>query len=272
MRSWDIEINYGIKTGFNEAFIITGAKRAELIAKDPKSEEIIRPILRGRDIKRYASQFADLWILYIPWHFPLHRDPSVNGASERAEAAFRTNYPAIYEHLSCYKTELSNRNRAETGIRYEWYALQRWGANYSEDFSRPKIIWIELTDRPNFFLDEHGYFINNTVFFISGRRLPYLLSFLNSRLCTWYLTKIAATSGVGTTRWIKMYVEQICIPQDVPEDVEARIGSLVLKVQESKEMQIDTGRLEAKIEREIFALFDLSEDEIDTITSASKTR
>ena len=65
LKEWDIQINYGIKTGFNEAFIINGEKRKELIEQDPKSAEIIRPILRGRDIKRYSYDFADLWLLYI---------------------------------------------------------------------------------------------------------------------------------------------------------------------------------------------------------------
>ena len=130
LKEWDIQINYGIKTGFNEAFIINGEKRKELIEQDPKSAEIIRPILRGRDIKRYSYDFADLWLLYIPWHFPLHNDTTVVGASEKAEQAFSSQYPAVYNHLLKYKKQLSNRNKAETGIRYEWYALQRWGANY----------------------------------------------------------------------------------------------------------------------------------------------
>ncbi|MDO5524279.1 MAG: hypothetical protein Q4G48_09585 [Bacteroidia bacterium] len=134
LKDWDIQINYGIKTGFNDAFIITGEKRKELIEKDPKSEEIIRPILRGRDIKRYSYDFADLYLLFIPWHFPLHNDFSITGASEKSEKEFENQYSAVYNHLLEYKDQLSNRNKVETGIRYEWYALQRWGAQYWEDF------------------------------------------------------------------------------------------------------------------------------------------
>ncbi|UZD41216.1 hypothetical protein [Capnocytophaga ochracea] len=133
LKDWDIQINRGILTGFNDAFIIDGKKRTELIAQDPKSAEIIRPILRGREIKRYGYVFADLYLLFIPWHFPLHQiKPEIKGASKEAEKAFENQYPAIYNHLLQYKTELSNRNKAETGIHYEWYALQRWGANYWE--------------------------------------------------------------------------------------------------------------------------------------------
>jgi hypothetical protein len=72
LKEWDISINYGIKTGFNEAFIIDGKKKDELIAEDAKSAEVIKPILRGRDIKRYRTDFADLWLLFIPWHSLVH--------------------------------------------------------------------------------------------------------------------------------------------------------------------------------------------------------
>ncbi|MCL1932734.1 MAG: hypothetical protein FWF53_02825, partial [Candidatus Azobacteroides sp.] len=159
LKDWDIHINYGIKTGFNDAFIISGEKRKELIEQDPKSAEIIRPILRGRDIKRYGYDFADLYLLFIPWHFPLHNDSSITGASEKAEQAFRVQYPAIYNHLLKYKKELSNRNKAETGIRYEWYALQRWGANYWEDFSKQKIIWKRVGSILRFCFDNEKHFV-----------------------------------------------------------------------------------------------------------------
>lgn len=92
--------------------------------------EIISPILRGRDIKRYGYNWAGLYLIWIPWHFPLHLDSSIQGVSEKAEIAFKLQYPSVYQHLLQYKDKLSARNKAETGIRYEWYALQRWGANY----------------------------------------------------------------------------------------------------------------------------------------------
>ncbi|MGV4528432.1 Eco57I restriction-modification methylase domain-containing protein, partial [Ornithobacterium rhinotracheale] len=134
LKDWDINIYRGILTGYNEAFIINGERKDELIAQDPKSAEIIRPLLRGRDIKRYSYEFADLYLLFIPWHFPLHEDTTIKGASLKAEKEFEKQYPAVYNHLLKYKDRLCKRNKAETGIRYEWYALQRWGANYWEDF------------------------------------------------------------------------------------------------------------------------------------------
>ena len=153
-----------------------------MIEQDSKSEEIIRPILRGRDIKRYGYEFADLYLLFIPWHFPLHTDSTIQGASEVAEQAFRQQYSAIYNHLLKYKKELSSRNKAETGIRYEWYVLQRWGANYIDDFSKQKIIYPNMTKFLPFYLDNRGFFQNDKSFMITGNNLAYLTAFFNSKI------------------------------------------------------------------------------------------
>ena len=102
LRDWDINIYRGVLTGFNDAFIIDRKKRDELLAacqteeERQRTDEIIRPILRGRDIKRYEYEWAELWLIYIPWHFPLQTDESIQGASEQAEQAFEELYPTIY--------------------------------------------------------------------------------------------------------------------------------------------------------------------------------
>ena len=136
---------FGIKTGYNKAFIIDEAKREELIVQDPTADEIIKPLLRGRDIKRYQAEWANLYLLFIPWHFPLHENSTITGVSQNAEEQFRENYPSIYNHLLQYKDRLSNRNRAETGIRYEWYALQRCANTYLSEFEKPKIIYPDIS-------------------------------------------------------------------------------------------------------------------------------
>lgn len=104
LKDWDISINYGIKTGFNDAFIIDGKKREELIAADPKSAEIIRPILRGRDIKRYGYDFADLWL--INTH---------NGIKEKGIKPINIeDYPAVKAHLDKFYPDLEKR--ADKGV------------------------------------------------------------------------------------------------------------------------------------------------------------
>ena len=196
LKDWDVQINYGIKTGFNDAFIIDGKKRAELITADPKSAEIIRPILRGRDIKRYHYDFADLWL--INTH---------NGVKDKGVSRINIDdYPAIKMHLDQYWDDIVSR--ADIGDTP--YNLRNCA--YMDDFNKQKIVWIELTNHPNFAIDEEGYVINNTVFFMTGENLKYILAFLNSKICEWYFDKICATSGVGTRRWIKMYIDQIHIP------------------------------------------------------------
>ena len=198
LKDWDINIYRGILTGYNEAFIIDGKKKDELIAEDPKSAEIIRPILRGRDIKRYSYDFADLWLLHIPWHFPLHKHKDIIGASQEAEDAFEQNYPAIYKHLLQHKESLSNRNKAETGIRYEWYALQRWGANYSDDFSKQKIIFQEMVQVPSFILDEKGeYYCLDTARIITGKNLQLLTALMNSKIFFFAVKYFYGGGGLG---------------------------------------------------------------------------
>jgi len=220
LKDWDINIYRGILTGCNEAFIIDKTKRDELVAKDKKSAEIIRPILRGRDIARYQANFADLYLLFIPWHFPLHLDTTITGASKKAEKVFKEEYPAIYGHLSEYKNILSARNIAETGIRYEWYALQRWGANYWDDFSKQKIAWARLmriskndiNDFPRFSLIPKEYYVVDSLCFFTGVDLLYLQGILNSEFAIYYFFNNIAILDDGGMQMRQQFVELMPIP------------------------------------------------------------
>ena len=224
LKDWDIQINYGIKTGFNDAFIISTEKRNEILdnckseEERRRTEELIRPILRGRDIKRYGYDWAGLYLIWIPWHFPLHQDQSIQGASMKAEQAFIEQYPAVYQHLLQYKDKLSARNKAETGIRYEWYALQRWGANYWEDFQKPKIVYNDIAQQLSFALSTNGEYLNNTAYFISSENadlLQYFLFILNSSLMDWYYRTISVQLGEKAVRMFSIYVLKIPIPRTI---------------------------------------------------------
>ena len=210
LKDWDINIYRGVLTGYNEAFIISTEKRDEILAncqtedERTRTAELIRPILRGRDIKRYGYNWANLWLIYIPWHFPLQFDESITGASEKAEIAFQEQYPAVYQHMLKYKEPLSKRNKAETGIRYEWYAMQRWGAKYWEDFSKPKIVYMEIqTDNPTegypfpcFSFDERNSIALNTAYIMCSDSVDvrYILGVLNSSvgrmMARFYVTQL----------------------------------------------------------------------------------
>jgi adenine-specific DNA-methyltransferase len=250
LKEWDVRINYGIKTGFNEAFIIDEKTKDNLINKSPKSAEIIRPILRGRDIKKYKAEFAGYWLINAH-----------NGIKSKniKRIYVERDYPIIYEHLLKYKPQLVERlDKGE-----HWTNLRNCA--YLEDLESEKLIWIELTDRPNFYFDIDGYYTNNTVFFMVGKHLPYILAFLNSMLCEWYFTKIAATSGAGTRRWIKMYIDQIRIPLGITEDVKDKLSKLALEIQELKKLKIETLELEDEINEIILNLFGLTHGEKEII-------
>ena len=266
LSEWDISINYGIKTGCNEAFLISTARRDEILAacrdeaERERTAELIRPILRGRDIKRYGYEWAELWVIYIPWHFPMQFDESIKGASEKAEQAFREQYPAVYAHLLLYKEPLSKRNQAETGIRYEWYALQRWGANYWEDFEKPQILWIELSDEPKFCFAEKFVSLN-TIFFLTGENIHHILGLLNSKLITWYFKHcIGTTSGVGTNRWLKYTIERLPIAGVDPR-VEEFATLLCDDATENRE------EIDYKLSHIVCELYKLTPEEIDFISN-----
>ena len=261
LKDWDINIYRGILTGYNEAFIIDKAKKEEILAnckteeERQKSAEIIRPILRGRDIKRYGYEFADLYLLFIPWHFPFHLlKPEIKGASQEAEEVFKNQYPAIYNHLLQYKTELSNRNKSETGIRYEWYALQRWGANYWEDFSKQKIMYPNMTKFMPFLLDCNGFFINDKGFIITGNNLSYLIAFFNSnifKIC--YRDNFPELQG-GTRELRKIFFEQVKIP-NVQDIIAEEFDILV------NDVQIEKDNASLKLEKVLILALELEQYE-----------
>jgi len=190
---WKIKINRGVLTGFNDAFVVSTADKNQILENERQltggskpSEALFKKMLRGQDVRAWAPEWNEeksFWLLYIPWHFPLHEDPTITGDSKRAENLFKTEYPGAFQHLEKYKKELSQRNQAETGIRYEWYAMQRWGANYWQDFSKPKIIYPNMTKYLPFAYDMGvGYFSNDKSFILTGENLGYLVCVFNSKL------------------------------------------------------------------------------------------
>ena len=177
MKDWDVSIYRGILTGCNEAFIIDKSKRDELIKKCPKSAEIIRPILRGRDIKRYGYEFADQYIIAT---FP-SRKYDID------------DYPAVRDYLLKYgkkKLEQSGKSGARKKTSHKWFETQDPIA-YWDDFYRQKIIYPGIMriaksrpeNFPRFALDKNDhFFFGNDCYFIVGDNMNYLWIFLNSTL------------------------------------------------------------------------------------------
>ena len=261
LKDWDIQINYGIKTGYNDAFIINTEKRDEILSncqsedERTRTAELIRPILRGRDIKRYGYNWANLWLIYIPWHFPYQFDESIKGASEKAEEAFKEQYSAVYNHMLQYKEPLSKRNKAETGIRYEWYAMQRWGAKYWEDFDKPKIMYPNMTKYLPFYYDEKGFYQNDKSFMITGAHVSYLAAFLNSSLFKFCFRDNFPELLGGTRELRKIFFDKIPVKK-VSDSVNDKFRRKVNEIQSdyTKEQAI-------KIDNLLFDLYNLTDEE-----------
>jgi hypothetical protein len=184
LKDWDINIYRGILTGYNEAFIIDGATKDKLITEDAKSAEIIRPILRGKDIKRYSYDFADRWL--INTH---------NGIKEKDVKPININdYPAIKKHLDSYWFAIEKR--ADQGDTP--YNLRNCA--YMDDFSKQKIIFQEMVQEPSFIFDEDGkYMCLDTARIITGKDLEVLLSVLNSKLFFYAVKMFYGGGGLGET-------------------------------------------------------------------------
>lgn len=265
LKDWDIRINYGLKTGYNKAFIINGDTRKGILdsCKTEKEREetakIIKPLLRGRNIIKYGIDWQDNWLIWISWHFPYHFDERIEGASTKAENAFEERFPTIFEYLLKYKGELSTRNKAETCIRYEWYALQRWGAKYWEDFNMPKIVYPNMTKYLPFYYDENKFYGNDKSFMIAGKHLSYLTAFLNSSLFKFcFIDNFPELLG-GTRELRKIFFDKIPI-KEVSDKVDAEFRTLVLDIQ----AEYSDEKAKA-IDQKIFDLYGLTPEEREAI-------
>ena len=244
LKDWNIQIYRGVLTGYNEAFIISTEKRNEILAncqseeERAKTAELIRPILRGRDIKRYGYDWAGLWLI--------NTHNGVKGVMPRIDI---DDYPAVRQHLDKYWDKISKRaDKGDTP-----YNLRNCA--YVDDFNQPQIVWIELSDDPKFAYAENITSVN-TVFFMTGDNILHLLGLLNSKLVTWYFHHcIGTTSGVGTNRWLKYTIEQIPMPP-----VDSQLEKLSLDISKHYEQGTDT-----EIDLLVCKLYGLGKEETDYI-------
>jgi len=219
----------GIKPGHAASFVVNGKTKSDLIANHPSSADVFKPYLRGRDVKRWAVNNSDLWVIYLPWHFPLQGDDSIKSCSKKAEALFKNQYPAIYNHLAEYKVSLSARDSAETGVRYEWYVLARPRFEYRHEFKTPKIITGRFMDKPTFAFDTAGHFNNNANSFIADAT-PGLAGILNSSVSWFFLKQICTDLQNGFIQAHNENIAAIPIPATTPEQkelCEALSGALI---------------------------------------------
>ncbi|MFP6192706.1 Eco57I restriction-modification methylase domain-containing protein [Helicobacter pylori] len=274
LKDWDIQINYGIKTGANEAFIIPTEKRDAILnacktqEERERTEALIKPILRGKDIKRYSYEWADLWVIFIPWHFPNTGSPK---DMEKNEQDFSTHYPIIYAHLLSHKDKLLKRNKDETGKRYEWYCLQRWAASYYQDFEKEKIVYpCIMAKEPCFVYEEKGFYAPAPANIVTGDKIEikYLTALLNSKCIYFAMRKFYMGGGIeGELKTNNL--EKIPIPKITEKNQELadKIIVLVDKILQAKakDPKVNTQELEKEIDALVYQLYNLTDEEIKII-------
>ena len=224
LKDWNVNIYRGVLTGYNEAFIINTEKREEILANCQTDEErqrtaeLIRPILRGRDIKRYGFEWANLWLIatFPARHYDIEDYPSVKQyllsfGIERLEQTGK-------EHIVN-----EERVKARKKTSNKWFETQD-SISYWEDFAKPKLVWAELARTGNAFaIDFTSKMVGNTGYILTVDEndedtLYYLLGFLNSRVMLYCLNQITSRFDENGWRWLRQFVEQLRIPQCVNFD------------------------------------------------------
>ncbi|MGJ0124846.1 type IIG restriction enzyme/methyltransferase [Campylobacter coli] len=277
LKEWQgLNIYRGILTGYNEAFIISTEKRNEILenckdeAEKERTAKLIRKMLRGRDIKRYSYEWAGLWVIFIPWHFPNVEKPKTMLENEQD---LKEQYPSLYKHLLSHKERLSKRNKEETGIRYEWYCLQRWGANYYQEFEKEILVWKAVGRNLAFALTEKNTLVSAPSSFISAdtNLLKYFCGILLSNVLKWLILQISDTTGAGDLMLNNQSLERLSIPkinsknQNIANELVNSVDE-ILKAKE-QDKNANTQELENKINSLVYKLYNLTEDEIKIIES-----
>ena len=203
LKDWDIAIYRGILTGMNEAFIISGKKKDELIAKDQKNAEIIKPILRGRDIKKFRIDFSDLWVITT---FP-------------ALKIDIDEFDSIRDYLKGFgkKLEQSGKPGCRKKTNNKWFEVQDTIA-YHGEFDKEKIIFAEIVYDSAFYYDEDKYYPEATSFILTGESVKYLTALLNSKLLTYAFRTFYAGGDLRgkTFRYKKAFLENLPVPKIDP--------------------------------------------------------
>ena len=254
LKEWDINIYMGIKTGCNEAFIIDDAKREQLIEQDPRSAEIIKPLLRGRDIKRYSARPSGFYILATGYDLDIPN-----------------RYPAIFGHLEDIGEQIdSGRIKTKGKGLFErddqgenWWNL-RACAYYSE-FDKEKIVYPETTQGAYFFFDDKQDYLDKTCFMITGSDLKTLVGLLSSALLTFAYKHIYSGTVLGKTgyQYNKHALEKLPVVE-IPISEQQPFITLVDKILAAKaaDPDADTSNLENEIDELVYGLYGLTDDQI----------
>ena len=263
LKDWNIEINYGIKTGCNEAFIISEQDRINILksCKDEeeklRTEELIRPILRGRDIKKYGYDYNGLYVIL-----------AYNGSYK----ILQKEYPAIYNHLKQYEEKLKMRGQCRYTAskkvkvdgdypgQHHWLELDNNPTREKlDDFLKPKIMYPNMTKYIPFYYDTQGFYQNDKSFMITGEHIEFLTAFLNSSLFKYcFIDNFPELQG-GTRELRKIFVDKIPVIQ-ISDEINMKFREKILAIQDSHNKEIAL-----ELDDMIFELYQLSPEERKSI-------
>lgn len=255
LKSWDLKVSYGVKTGCNDAFIIDSATKLRLIAEDQNSSEIIKPVLRGRDIKRYSYMFADLYLIatFPALHLDINRYPSIKRylemfGKERLEQSGKT---------------LPDGTKSRKKTNNQWFETQDQISYYS-DFEKEKIMWQEMSSSPAFVLDTSGYFCIDTARIMIGKDIASLVGIFNSKLFHFAFSRWYAGGGLGGSgvRYKGDFMKSFPIPKvnNSNMSIFREIESYIRKMKPS-----DIDEYSNTIDQLVYDLYHLTPVEIELI-------
>ncbi|WP_219026336.1 class I SAM-dependent DNA methyltransferase [Helicobacter pylori] len=266
LKDWDIQINYGIKTGANEAFIIPTEKRDTILnacktqEERKRTEALIKPILRGKDIKRYSYEWAGEWVINT------HNGYTSN-LKFKIPPIDIEKYPALKSHLDSYWNTIATRSdQGDTP-----YHLRNCA--YLEDFEKEKIVYPETSQGAYFIYENSGIFLEKTVFMIvsDAYNLKLLTALLNSKLITFYFKNFCGGCILGKSgyQYNKHALEKIPIPQitEKNQKLAHKItdGAKAILEAKEKDPKANTQRLEKEIDALVYQLYHLTDEEIKII-------
>jgi len=250
LSEWEITINFGIKTGYNEAFIIDKAKKNELIKADPKSAEIIKPLLRGRDIQKYVADVVVSWVVGTFPNKRLNIDE----------------YTGIRDYLLTFGKTI--HQIGEKGSRkktsHKWFETQD-NIAFWQDFEKPKLVWKRIGSILRFCYDESGAYCLDSTCIATGPKVKFLAAVLNSRMCNKELFRLSPKTGTGDLIISVQALNPLRVP--IPtEKQESEVCSLLDKIIEAKtHTSADTTYYEDQIDQLVYQLYDLTEEEIKIV-------
>ncbi len=251
----------GIITGLNEAWVVDRATRDQLIAEHKSSAEILKPFLRGRDVKRWRVEFADHYLITIE-SSENKQHPWSGKPEKEAEKIFAKTYPAIHARFQKFRDALIQRD--DQG-KFFW---ELRSCAYWQEFEQPKIVIPAIVRFPECAPDLAKHYSNDKTSICVTDDVSYLLGLLNSSVLWWFIRQTAATKQGGFYEFKPMYVSALPIaPTDGPKPIENLVNKILAAKQ--RDARADTSEMEHEIDRHVYALYGLTPEEIQIVEESS---